>query len=36
VCGRTQNTDSTKSASRQFLSERSQLERDRKEYKRDL
>jgi chromosome segregation ATPase len=33
---RTQLEERTKSASRQFLSERSQLERDRKEYKRDL
>jgi chromosome segregation ATPase len=33
---RTQLEKRTKSASRQFLSERSQLERDRKEYKRDL
>jgi hypothetical protein len=33
---RTQLEERTKSASRQFLSERSQLEPDRKEYKRDL
>jgi chromosome segregation ATPase len=33
---RTQLEERTKSASRQFLSERSQLERDGKEYKRDL
>jgi ribonucrease Y len=33
---RTQMEERTKSASRQFLSERSQLERDGKEYKRDL
>ena len=33
---RTQLEKRTKSASRQFLSERSQLERDRKEYKKDL
>jgi hypothetical protein len=33
---RTQLEERTKSAFRQFLSERSQLERDRKEYKRDL
>jgi chromosome segregation ATPase len=33
---RTQLEERTRSASRQFLSERSQLERDRKEYKRDL
>jgi hypothetical protein len=33
---RTQLEERTKSASRQFLSEQSQLERDRKEYKRDL
>jgi hypothetical protein len=33
---RTQLEERTKTASRQFTSERSQLERDRKEYKRDL
>jgi hypothetical protein len=33
---RTQLEERTKTASRQFISERSQLERDRKEYKRDL
>ena len=33
---RTQLEERTKSASRQFASERSQLERDRKEYKKDL
>ena len=33
---RTQLEERTKSASRQFLSERSQLERDHKEYKGDL
>jgi hypothetical protein len=33
---RTQLEKRTKTASRQFISERSQLERDRKEYKRDL
>jgi chromosome segregation ATPase len=33
---RTQLEERTKSASRQVLSERSQLERDHKEYKRDL
>jgi hypothetical protein len=33
---RTQLEERTKSASRQFLSEQSQLERDCKEYKRDL
>jgi hypothetical protein len=33
---RTQLEEQTKMASRQFTSERSQLERDRKEYKRDL
>jgi hypothetical protein len=32
----TQLEERTKTASRQFTSERSQLERDRKEYKRDL
>jgi hypothetical protein len=32
----TQLEERTKMASRQFASERSQLERDRKEYKRDL
>jgi hypothetical protein len=33
---RTQLEERTKTASRQFISERSQLKRDRKEYKRDL
>jgi hypothetical protein len=33
---RTQLEERTKTASRQFTSERSQLERDRKEYKKDL
>jgi uncharacterized protein (DUF3084 family) len=33
---RTQLEEHTKSASRQFTTERSQLERDRKEYKKDL
>jgi chromosome segregation ATPase len=33
---RTQLEEHTKTASRQFTSERSQLEQDRKEYKRDL
>jgi hypothetical protein len=33
---RTQLEERTKSASRQFLSEQSQLERDHKEYKMDL
>jgi hypothetical protein len=33
---RTQLEERTKSASRQFTSERSQLERDHKEYKKDL
>ena len=33
---RTQLEERTKTASRQFISKRSQLERDRKEYKRDL
>jgi hypothetical protein len=33
---RTQLEERTKTASCQFISERSQLERDRKEYKRDL
>jgi hypothetical protein len=33
---RTQLGERTKTVSRQFISERSQLERDRKEYKRDL
>jgi hypothetical protein len=33
---RTQLEERTRTASRQFISERSQLERDRKEYKRDL
>jgi hypothetical protein len=33
---RTQLEERTKMTSRQFVSERSQLERDRKEYKRDL
>jgi hypothetical protein len=33
---RTQLEERTKTESRQFISERSQLERDHKEYKRDL
>ena len=33
---RTQLEERTKTASRQFISKRSQLERDHKEYKRDL
>jgi hypothetical protein len=33
---RTQLEERTRTASRQFISERSQLERDHKEYKRDL
>jgi hypothetical protein len=33
---RTQLEERTRAASRQFISERSQLERDHKEYKRDL
>jgi hypothetical protein len=33
---RTQLEERTRTASRQFISERSQLERDRKEYKKDL
>ena len=33
---RTQLEERTKTASHQFISERSQLERDRKEYKKDL